>query len=257
MKIRTDFQAMRKGAAVVSALAVLMAPVVASASGGAAAAGGFSSPATGWNELWHHVLVDLLVIGGIFAIAAVYMLWKYQAKNPGDVGTARPLTAAQALGFALIPSAIFMADDFFLAAKGWVLWNTQRTVPADAIEVKLTAQMYSWEFDYGNGLVVNSVEAPIMVPVGRPVVMRMTSNDVIHSFFIPEFRIKEDVMPGRKTYLWFKAPAAGEYLATCTEYCGAGHSQMPAKIQAVEPAAFDAWVASKGKQAAAPVATNG
>jgi len=238
----------------VAGLALLAAPAAALASGAAAPAQGLRTHTSEWNHLWGHVLIDLLVIGVFFGVAAIYMLWKYRANKPEDVGFAPKLTKAQVIGWILIPSALFMADDFFLAAKGWALWNTQRTVPAGALEVKLTAQQFYWEFEYPNGLVTTN---ELKVPVGRPVVMRMTATDVIHSFFIPDFRVKEDVMPGRKTYLWFVAEKPGKTLATCTEYCGVGHSQMPATIEAVAPADFESWLKSNGKQAsAAQVSTN-
>jgi cytochrome c oxidase subunit 2 len=224
-------------------LAAFAAPATVWASN-TAASSTLADPATGWNHLWHHVLVDLMVIGVAFSLAAVYMLIKYRAKSPTDVGQAPKLSTAQVLAWTLIPAAIFMADDFFLAAKGWVLWNTQRTVPQGALEVRLTAQQFYWEFDYGNGLVTTN---ELKVPVGQPVVLRMTATDVIHSFFIPDFRVKEDVMPGRKTYLWFVAREPGKTLATCTEFCGVGHSQMPATIEAVPPVEFDAWLKSNSK----------
>jgi cytochrome c oxidase subunit 2 len=244
----------RGGAALFGGLAGLAAPAVALASGGAAAPGALANPTDGWNHLWGHVLTDLLVIGTVFSLAAIYMLVKFRAKNPDDVGSGPKLTAAQAIGWALIPAAIFMADDFFLAAKGWVLWNTQRTVPAGALEIRVTGYQWYWEFDYGNGIVIDSRDgesAKVKVPVGKPVVFRMTGADVIHSMFIPEFRVKEDALPGRKTYIWFVAQKPGVTKATCTEFCGINHSQMPAYIEAVAPDAFDTWFKSQGKSASA------
>lgn len=87
------------------------------------------NPTDAWNHTWTEVLVDLRVIGGLFSIAAIYLLVKYRAKSPDAVGTAKPLSLELMLAWAIVPSAIFMADDFLLAAKGWSLWNVQRTVP--------------------------------------------------------------------------------------------------------------------------------
>jgi len=238
---------------ILAGLAAVAVPATVLASNAEVPSRPFRNPAVEWNHLWGHVLGDILVIGVVFTLGAIWMLWKYRAKSHDGVGSAPKLTKAQVLAWTLIPSALFMADDFYLAANGWVLWNTQRTVPAGALEVKLTGQMYYWEFDYGNGIVTTN---ELKVPVGRPVVLRMSAADVIHSFFIPDFRIKEDVLPGRKTFLWFVAEKPGTTKATCTEFCGVGHSQMPAEIQAVPPAEFDAWFKSKGKSASAAQAPN-
>ncbi|CAK0763238.1 COX2_CUA domain-containing protein [Azospirillaceae bacterium] len=237
--------------------AVVMALPTAASAGGAAApqvGGGLQGmqiPANAWNHLWNDVLIDLLVIGVVFGLAAIYMLWKYRAKSPDDVGTAPKLSKAQAIGWILIPAALFMADDFYLAGNGWVLWNLQRTPPADALEIRLTGNQWYWEFDYGNGVVVDTRDegdkGKVVVPVGRGVVMRMTAADVLHSLAIPDFRVKEDVLPGRKTFLWFVAPKEGETLFTCTEFCGTNHSQMPGYIKAVSPAEFETWLKSRSK----------
>ncbi len=199
---------------------------------------GINDPATGWDHLWNEVLIDITVIGVIFGIAAIYMMIRYRAKSPEDVGSAKPLSSARAWGWALIPAAIFMADDFFLSAKGWTLWNAYRQVPENALEIKATAQMYSWEFDYGNGVLADE----LLVPVGQPVVLRMTSMDVLHSFFLTEFRVKEDVMPGRITYLWFHPREPLETFVTCVEFCGTGHSVMATAVKVLPVDDYTAWM---------------
>lgn len=201
-------------------------------------------PAKGWDVLWSHVLIDLLAIGVVFSLAAIYMLVKYRAKSPDDVGNAPKFTKAQALAWALIPAAIFMADDFYLSANGWSLWNVYRRVPENALEVKVVGHQWYWDFDYGNGVVTNELK----VPVGRPVVLRMTADDVIHSFFMPAYRVKEDVMPGRVTYLWFLPTKPGTEVATCTEFCGTSHSQMFTTVVAVPPEQFAAWMDERSAQ---------
>ena len=241
-------------ASVLGGLAALAAPVAALAAEGTSGAGKVPNPAAEWNHLFGHVLIDIIVIGVVFGAAAIYMLVKYRARSADEIGQGPKLTVAQAVSIAVIPAVVFMADDFYLAANGWVLWNTQRTVPANALEIQVTGNQFRWDFDYANGASadVDDNGIPVaMVPVGRPVVLRMTSSDVVHSFGIPDFRIKEDAVPGRKTFLWFVAPTAGKTLASCGEYCGMGHPQMPAFIKAVPPAEFEAWYKSQGKHASA------
>lgn len=231
--------------------------VVALAAGTASASeaagyGGVTDPAAGWDHLWHEVLVDITVIGVVFGLAALYMLFRYRAKSPDQVGHGPNLKGAAAFAFALVPAAIFMADDFFLAAKGWTLWNVYRRVPENALEIKVTGHQWYYEFDYGNG--VNVIAMPnsddyLRVPVGRPIVMRMTADDVIHAFSMPHYRVKEDIMPGRMTYIWFLPTEARKDVVTCTMFCGDNHSQMWTNVEAMPVAQFEAWLASQKKHA--------
>ncbi|GAB6054094.1 hypothetical protein JCM17960_29140 [Magnetospira thiophila] len=228
---------------------------------------GMPDPVRDWDHLWHETLIDITVIGVIFGLVALYWLIKYRAKNPNDVGHCPKLSRAQAISWALIPAAIFMADDFFLAAKGWTVWNTFRNVPENAVEIKVTGYQWYWEFEYANGVVSDELH----VPIGQPVVMRMSSNDVLHSFYMPDYRVKEDLMPGRVTYLWFMPRSAEELIAVrdikstenlddmsdeekqinvvCTEYCGNSHSEMNGEVIAESPEDFQQWLADEKAQA--------
>lgn len=213
----------------------------AAAAAATEAAPAIANPTTMWNHTWEIVLIELWVIGLIFMVIAVYLLIKYRAKSPDAVGTAQPLNLDKALAWALVPAALFMAEDFLLAAKGWSLWNVQRTVPAGAMEVKVTGNQWFFEYDYGNG--VKSEE--LIVPVGKPVVLRMTSNDVLHSFGLNEYRVKEDLMPGRITHLWFLPDKPLETHVVCVEFCGMAHSQMNNVVKALAQPEYDAWLAKK------------
>ena len=221
-------------------------PVWASEEAGHAA-GVELTPAKRWDILWDHVLIDLLVIGVVFGLAALYMLIKYKAKNPTDVGQGPKLSGWQSVAWALIPVAIFVADDFYLAAQGWTLWGIYRRVPENALEIKAIGHQWYWEFDYGNGVVTQELK----VPQGRPVVLRMHSEDVLHDFYLPKYRVKEDVMPGRITYVWFMPDEVTETLVTCTMYCGAAHSQMYGKVSVVPPEKFASWFETATKAAEA------
>lgn len=215
--------------------------------------GELPNPRIAWNHTWAEVLVDLYVIGGVFALIAVYLLIKYRAKSPDAVGTAQPMNLDKALAWSLVPAALFMADDFLLAAKGWSLWNIQRQVPPNALEIKVNAEQWNFSFDYGQGV---GNESELVVPVGRPVVLRMTSRDVIHSFGLNHYRVKEDIMPGRITYIWFLPDEPLESRVVCVEFCGMAHSQMNTAVKAVEAAQFDKWLAEKVEKAAAKKKTS-
>jgi cytochrome c oxidase subunit 2 len=172
-------------------------------------------------------------------IAAVVMLIKYRAKSPDQVGGLKKLTTVQSIAWALIPAAIFMADDFFLAANGWTVWNDYRRVPENAMEIKVTAYQWYFEFEYDDGTITEE----LVMPHNQPVVLRMTSEDVLHDFGLPGFRVKEDIMPGRITYIYLNPVDIRETFVQCAEYCGQNHSQMTTSVRVVPQADFDAWLA--------------
>ena len=223
-----------------SALLAAAAPV-------AWAADPIRDPAAGWDRLWFEVLVDISILGIVFALITAYFIIRYRRRSADEVGRAGKLTVAAAVGWTVIPMFVFMADDFFLAANGWQLWNTYRQPPADRLEIKLESGMYSWDYTYPNGVQAQNV---LKVPAGKPVLLRMTSRDTIHSHFIPDFRVKEDSMPGRVTYLWFYPQKPGEHIVTCAEYCGIMHSYMVGKVVVVPEAEFTAWYTQEEKKLA-------
>jgi len=200
---------------------------------------GFAVPNQSWEHLWHEVLIDLYVIGFIMLVAAVIMLVKYKASSPDQVGTAKELDSVQSIAYALIPAAIFMADDFYLAANGWTVWNDYRRVPESAMEIKVTAYQWYFEFEYPDGTTTDT----LVLPHNKPVVFRMTSEDVIHDFGLPVYRVKEDVMPGRITYIWINPVDIRETFVQCAEFCGADHSVMATTLSVVPQAQYNLWLA--------------
>src|SRR5262249_27360065 len=114
-----------------------------------------------------------------------------------------------------------------------------RTPPADTYDVYVTAKQWMWQFAYQEG---NHSIAQLYVPVGRPVNLIMTSRDVIHSFYVPDFRLKQDVIPGRYTTLWFEGKKPGRHDVFCAEFCGTNHSTMRAEVIALAPEDFARWL---------------
>ena len=201
-----------------------------------------------WETLWHHTLWDIGIIGAIFLAISIYFLFAYRRKQDDEEGDMPKMSLGTSLAWALIPAFIFMADDFYLAANGWKLWNDQRQVPEGAMEVKIVASMYNWSITYENGKNIDvypDSDDDFVVPVGTPVVVRHTSEDVIHSFSVPDYRVKEDAMPGRVTYSWFFPEEVGEKVFTCYEYCGVGHSEMYGKLKIVSESEFEKWLAGE------------
>ncbi len=128
-------------------------------------------------------------------------------------------------------------------AWGAQVYFDNSTPPEGAMEVYVTGKQWMWKLQHPEGQrEINELH----IPVGRPVKLIMATEDVIHSFYIPAFRIKHDVVPGRYEYMWFTANKAGQYHLFCAEYCGNQHSGMIGWIYAMEPAAFEAWLSGPG-----------
>jgi cytochrome c oxidase subunit 2 len=138
-----------------------------------------------------------------------------------------------------IPFVVFLS--FFV--WGAVIFFQERTPPQDATEVYTVAKQWMWKFEHAEGQrEINELH----VPIGRDVKMIMTSQDVIHSFFVPAFRIKQDVLPGRYTTAWFHATKPGTYHLFCAEYCGTEHSGMIGWVVVMEPRDYQAWLTTGG-----------
>lgn len=136
----------------------------------------------------------------------------------------------------------------FMFYKGWGGYKEIKTqVPGDAFVVKATAQQWLWSFEYENGRRSNVLN----LPVNRPVKVTLNSLDVIHSFYIPAFRIKQDVVPGSEKYTWFTPDEEGTYDLFCTEYCGVLHSGMVSMAIVMSGEKFQEWYS--GVAEAAPV----
>jgi cytochrome c oxidase subunit II len=121
---------------------------------------------------------------------------------------------------------------------GWSGYLSLRQVPKDALPVTATARMWSWSFTYANG----RTSQKLYVPVGRPVLVNLVSEDVLHGFFLPAFRVKRDMVPGMKNHAWFVATRPGSYDLFCSQFCGTGHSAMITTVEALPPAQFEAWL---------------
>ena len=121
---------------------------------------------------------------------------------------------------------------------GYVAFSPMRNVPSDAIPITVIGKMWVWNFEYEGGK-----QSPVLVvPLNKAVKLNLHSDDVIHSLYIPAFRIKEDVVPGKNNYMWFIAQQTGEYDVLCTVYCGLRHSYMETKTKVVSEAEFAAWL---------------
>ena len=178
--------------------------------------------------------ISLFFLIGITAII-ISFIFKYNKKKNPVASEIEGSTKLEII-WTIIPLILVL----FMFWIGWRSYTPERKVPADAMKIKVTAQMWSWRFEYENG----KVEDTLFVPVNKAVVLNMVSLDVIHSLYIPAFRIKTDVVPGTDNYMWFKSLVTGSYDLFCAEYCGLRHSYMGTTVEVADQATFDKWYAA-------------
>lgn len=142
------------------------------------------------------------------------------------------------LTWTIIPIIIALSM-FFI---GWSSYQGLRTVPKDALEIDVIAVQFAWIFQYPNKKESDNL---LMVPQGKAIKLNITSEDVIHSLFIPAFRIKMDAVRGMRTHTWFYADKPGTYTILCAEYCGTGHADMTATLRIVPEKEYLAWLNKK------------
>jgi cytochrome c oxidase subunit II len=186
--------------------------------------------------------IFLLIVSGLMTllilVAVVYFSARYR-RQPGVLAEQIDGSTPLELTWSIIPFFVFMA--IFL--WGAVVYFKGRTPPRDSTEVYVVAKQWMWKLEHAEGQrEINELH----VPVGRDVKLIMTSQDVIHSFYVPAFRMKQDVLPGRYTVAWFRATKPGIYHLFCAEYCGTQHSGMIGSIVVQEPAQYEAWMSGGG-----------
>ncbi len=190
-----------------------------------------------YDSLYYFLLVIsfiscVLVIGGLIFFAV-----KYRRRSENDKTPYISHNTTLEFLWSFIPFVLFMV----VFVWGWILFHKLRTAPEGSLEIAVQAQKWDWSFTYKNG---RSSAGEFYVPVNEPVRLVMTSKDVLHSFYVPAFRNKQDVVPGRYTSFWFKANAEGSYQVFCTEYCGDQHSAMLAKVHVVTRPQFEEWLSN-------------
>jgi cytochrome c oxidase subunit 2 len=183
-----------------------------------------------------------VLIAGLVVTFAV----KFRRRQENEIGAAIHGSLALELLWTIIPFGIAMV----MFAWGAKVFFDMARPPAGAMEVYIVGKQWMWKAQHMDGQrEINELH----VPVGRPVKLIMGSEDVIHSFYIPAFRTKADVIPGRYNTMWFTATKPGTYHLFCAEYCGTKHSGMIGSIVAMEPPDFEAWLGG-GKSEESPVA---
>ncbi len=208
---------------------------------GVQAAGGFWMPEQGsttavavdhifslvlWVSVFFFVLIVTLMV--VFVVRYRRRPGRLEAEPSPTHNTPLEIT------WTVIPIAITIV----IFIWGFKVYLDVNTPPANAYEVMVTGQKWKWLFTYPNG----HVDENLHVPVDTPIRLVMTSEDVIHGFYVPAFRLKRDVIPGRYVKVWFSALKPGEYQIYCTQYCGTGHSDMWAEVVVHRPGGFERWL---------------
>lgn len=179
--------------------------------------------------LWISIFFFVLIV-----VLMVLFVMKYRVQDPNAEGPRIYHNTPLEITWTAIPLGLVIVI-FWLGFKGYM---DLAIPPANAYEIQVTGQKWKWLFTYPNGY----VDERLHVPSDRPVSLLMTSTDVIHSMYIPAFRAKMDVMPGRYTKIWFDATEPGAYPLFCAEYCGTSHSAMITEVQVHAPGEFEIWL---------------
>lgn len=177
--------------------------------------------------------ISMFFLIGI-TVTMIYFVWRYNKKRNPKATQIEGNTKLEIVWTA-IPTILVLVMFYF----GWAGWKPMKEIPPDAMRVKTTARMWSWTFEYENGKMSNK----LILPLDRPVVLDLVSVDVIHSLYIPAFRVKEDMVPGTDQQMWFVPQEIGTYDLFCTEYCGLQHSYMYTDVEIIEQSEFDEWLA--------------
>ncbi len=190
------------------------------------------------------LMVFLLAVSTFFAVLIFVMIAIFAVKyRRSERRVAEQISGSLSLetAWTLIPFAITMV----MFVWGASIYLSEAQPPKGSLEVFVVAKQWMWKFQHSEGQrEINTLH----VPVNRDVRLTMVSQDVIHSFFVPAFRIKQDVLPGRYTTAWFHAIKPGRYQLFCTQYCGTGHSTMIGEIVVMEPEQYQAWLALGGAE---------
>ena len=187
------------------------------------------------DHLHYFVILVTTFASVAVGLVAIAFFWKYRQRRPNQATPMVNPTAGFEVAVITIPLAIFLLW-FFIGFRDFVKLASP---PPDAMDVYVMGKQWMWKFAYPEG---PSSVGVLHVPANRPVRLLITSRDVIHSVFIPAFRVKQDAQPGRYTETWFTATIPGRYQLLCTEYCGAQHSKMWGEVVVMAPEAFDEWI---------------
>lgn len=210
-----------------------------------------STYATDIDRIFYVILVVTGVVFVGVEAAILYLIVRYRGREGRKAEYIEGSTKAEVIW--TVTPAVFIIG---LAVASYSVWPSVKDpnrFPTDALEVAVEASQFEWNVSYpGPDGRLGSADDftsrnQLNVPVNRPVIVHLTSEDVIHSFFVPQFRIKQDAIPGKSIRLWFEATEPGEYELACAELCGLGHYRMRARIVVLTQDEYGAWLAEQAQ----------
>jgi cytochrome c oxidase subunit II len=188
------------------------------------------------DALYAYLLLITIFFSTLITVLLIFFAVKYRRRQPDEVPRPRHGSMVLELTWTVIPLLIAMTIFVWGASTYFKAYR----IPKQAMEVYVVGKQWMWKFQHQTGQrEINELH----VPVGARVKLTMTTEDVIHSLYIPAFRIKQDVVPGRYTQLWFEATKTGSFYLFCAEYCGTNHSGMGGHVIVMEPTAYQQWLA--------------
>jgi cytochrome c oxidase subunit 2 len=199
-----------------------------------------SSIAGSVDGLYAYLVAVTAFFSLLIAVLIVVFAVKYR-RRPGDESIPGPIHGGMALE--IIWSVIPLLLSMVMFIWGASIYFTESKPPADSMEIYVTGKQWMWKLQHMEG---QREMNELHIPVNRNVKLTLTSEDVIHDFYVPAFRTKSDVVPGKYTTEWFKATKVGQYHIFCAEYCGTRHSNMIGTVYVMEPAAYETWLAGGG-----------
>jgi cytochrome c oxidase subunit II len=200
-----------------------------------------SSIAAEWDWLFWLLVVICGGVSLVIAVFVVYAALKYHRRSDNELPPQIEGNLKLEITWTVIPLIIFMG----MFAWGATLYFDIERPPGNATEVYVVARQWMWKLQSPDGR--REIDE-LHVPIGRPVKLIMTSQDVIHSFFVPAFRIKQDILPDRYTTIWFQPQKPGKYHLFCAEYCGMKHSGMIGYVYAMDPRDYELWLQQGGAE---------
>lgn len=190
------------------------------------------------NSAFLIFLVACITLLVLISFLMVFFVVKYHWKRHGTPQSGEGNVLLE-VAWTVIPTILVLGMFYF----GWIGYRSMKNIPGETIKVQVTGRMWSWLFRYENG-----VQSDVLkVPVGKNVEMRIFSSDVLHSFYIPAFRVKQDAVPGMENVLWFTPTDTGRFDIFCAEYCGDRHSYMYANLVVMPEDSFRTWLIEEGK----------
>ncbi len=213
----------------------------------------YSPEVTQASNFVQGVDVAFLVILGIsfffliaLTVVMIYFIYKYNRKRHPVATQIHGSTTLEII-WTVVPFLLTMVMFYY----GWAGWNTMQKPPKDAMEVTVIGRMWNFSYQYENGRLTDT----LFLPKDQPVKLNLKAMDVLHSFYIPAFRVKQDMVPNKENnFMWFIPQKVGDYEVFCAEYCGLQHSYMYSTVKVMEKGEFDSWITDTTQVAATAAA---